>query len=93
MDANKRRLLGRPKRGKANQITRTEALLRRQREFCQALSSSILNAQTILGDKSWLETHIWHAKRAKMQSIWGYRLVWLVQRLTMQQLTHFLLRL
>ncbi|KAG6379369.1 ribonucleases P/MRP protein subunit POP1-domain-containing protein [Boletus reticuloceps] len=56
MDANKRRLLGRPKRGRANQTTRTEALLKRQR------------------DKSWLETHIWHAKRAKMQNMWGYRL-------------------
>ncbi|KAI9566167.1 ribonucleases P/MRP protein subunit POP1-domain-containing protein [Boletus coccyginus] len=56
MDANKRRLLGRPKRGKANQTTRREALLKRQR------------------DKSWLETHIWHAKRAKMQNMWGYRL-------------------
>ncbi|KAG8214891.1 hypothetical protein J3R82DRAFT_10062 [Butyriboletus roseoflavus] len=56
MDANKRRLLGRPKRGKANQITHTEDYLKRQR------------------DKSWLETHIWHAKRAEMQNIWGYRL-------------------
>ncbi|KAF8547670.1 POP1-domain-containing protein [Imleria badia] len=56
MDANKRRLLGRPKRGKAKQITRTEAFLKRQR------------------DKSWLETHIWHAKRARMQNMWGYRL-------------------
>ncbi|KAJ7254397.1 NUC188 domain-containing protein [Mycena haematopus] len=25
-------------------------------------------------DKSWLETHIWHAKRMKMQNMWGYRL-------------------
>lgn len=25
-------------------------------------------------DKTWLETHIWHAKRMKMESIWGYRL-------------------
>ncbi|KAF8208880.1 NUC188 domain-containing protein [Mycena galopus ATCC 62051] len=25
-------------------------------------------------DKSWLETHIWHAKRMKMQNLWGYRL-------------------
>jgi hypothetical protein len=27
------------------------------------------------GDKSWLETHIWHAKRMKMENLWGYRLV------------------
>ncbi|KAK7048302.1 ribonucleases P/MRP protein subunit POP1 [Favolaschia claudopus] len=25
-------------------------------------------------DKSWLETHIWHAKRMRMQNLWGYRL-------------------
>ncbi|KAJ7175799.1 ribonucleases P/MRP protein subunit POP1-domain-containing protein [Mycena filopes] len=25
-------------------------------------------------DKSWLETHIWHAKRMRMQNMWGYRL-------------------
>ncbi|KIK93095.1 hypothetical protein PAXRUDRAFT_829342 [Paxillus rubicundulus Ve08.2h10] len=56
MDTPKRKVLGRPKRGKANQIGRTEALLKRQR------------------DKTWLETHIWHAKRAKMECMWGYRL-------------------
>ncbi|EGO23569.1 hypothetical protein SERLADRAFT_416006 [Serpula lacrymans var. lacrymans S7.9] len=25
-------------------------------------------------DKTWLETHIWHAKRMKMENLWGYRL-------------------
>ncbi|KAJ7780582.1 NUC188 domain-containing protein [Mycena maculata] len=25
-------------------------------------------------DKSWLETHIWHAKRMRMENMWGYRL-------------------
>ncbi|KAF9267501.1 POP1-domain-containing protein [Marasmius fiardii PR-910] len=25
-------------------------------------------------DKRWLETHIWHAKRMKMEDVWGYRL-------------------
>ncbi|KAJ7147486.1 POP1-domain-containing protein [Mycena crocata] len=25
-------------------------------------------------DKSWLETHIWHAKRMRMANMWGYRL-------------------
>ncbi|KAF4617537.1 hypothetical protein D9613_005911 [Agrocybe pediades] len=25
-------------------------------------------------DKSWLETHIWHAKRMHMENLWGYRL-------------------
>ncbi|KAG0698380.1 ribonucleases P/MRP protein subunit POP1-domain-containing protein [Suillus ampliporus] len=53
-----RRILGRgrSKQGKTKQVTRTESLLKRQR------------------DKSWLETHIWHAKRMKMENMWGYRL-------------------
>ncbi|KAG8857326.1 hypothetical protein FRB96_005813 [Tulasnella sp. 330] len=25
-------------------------------------------------EKTWLETHIWHAKRMKMENLWGYRL-------------------
>ncbi|KAF9077548.1 POP1-domain-containing protein [Rhodocollybia butyracea] len=25
-------------------------------------------------DKRWLETHLWHAKRMKMENMWGYRL-------------------
>jgi hypothetical protein len=28
-----------------------------------------------LGDKKWLETHLWHAKRMHMENMWGYRLV------------------
>jgi hypothetical protein len=27
------------------------------------------------GDKKWLETHLWHAKRMRMENMWGYRLV------------------
>ncbi|EIW81399.1 POP1-domain-containing protein [Coniophora puteana RWD-64-598 SS2] len=58
MDPVKRKALGRsqPKRGKGKQISRTESLLKRQR------------------DKKWLETHLWHAKRMKMENMWGYRL-------------------
>ncbi|KAG2145816.1 ribonucleases P/MRP protein subunit POP1-domain-containing protein [Suillus clintonianus] len=53
-----RRILkrGRSKQGKTKQVSRTESLLKRQR------------------DKTWLETHIWHAKRMKMENMWGYRL-------------------
>ena len=29
----------------------------------------------ILGDKKWLETHLWHTKRMHMENMWGYRLV------------------
>lgn len=94
MDANKRRLLGRPKRGKANQVTRAEDFLKRQREFCWIPSPCISSSHhTISGDKSWLETHIWHAKRAKMQNLWGYRLVRLVRRLNVHQWMNPLLRL
>ncbi|KAH7915836.1 ribonucleases P/MRP protein subunit POP1-domain-containing protein [Hygrophoropsis aurantiaca] len=58
MDPVRKKALGRshPKRGKANQISRTDSFLRRQK------------------DKAWLETHIWHAKRTKMENLWGYRL-------------------
>ncbi|TDL22253.1 POP1-domain-containing protein [Rickenella mellea] len=58
MDPVRKKALGRsmPKRGKARRVSRTENLLKRQR------------------DKAWLETHIWHAKRMKMENMWGYRL-------------------
>jgi hypothetical protein len=29
----------------------------------------------VLEDKKWLETHLWHAKRMRMENMWGYRLV------------------
>ena len=29
----------------------------------------------VLENKIWLETHLWHAKRMKMEDMWGYRLV------------------
>ena len=29
----------------------------------------------ITEDKTWLETHIWHAKRMHMENMWDYRLV------------------
>ncbi|KAI0917369.1 hypothetical protein AcW1_007429 [Taiwanofungus camphoratus] len=58
MDPMRRKALGRsiPKRGKAKRVSRTQELLKRQR------------------DKTWLETHLWHAKRMKMENMWGYRL-------------------
>ena len=63
-----------PKRGKAKQITRTESFARRQRKIHSILVViSFVNLS--LGDKLWLESHIWHAKRMKMENMWGYRLV------------------
>ncbi|KDQ62383.1 hypothetical protein JAAARDRAFT_121761 [Jaapia argillacea MUCL 33604] len=58
MDPARRKALGRskPKLGKAKRVSRTETLLKRQK------------------DKTWLETHIWHAKRMHMETKWGYRL-------------------
>lgn len=40
-----------------------------------------------LGDKIWLETHIWHTKRMKMETLWGYRLVRLAPGYESQSLT------
>ncbi|TFK70360.1 POP1-domain-containing protein [Pluteus cervinus] len=58
MDPVKKKALNRTlhKPGKGKKKTRTEDLLKRQR------------------DKSWLETHLWHAKRMHMEEMWGYRL-------------------
>jgi hypothetical protein len=39
-----------------------------------------------LGDKIWLETHIWHTKRMKMETLWGYRLVRLAPSYASQSL-------
>ena len=33
-----------------------------------------LKLTSVLGDKSWLSTHIWHAKRFHMTNLWSYRL-------------------
>jgi hypothetical protein len=79
MDPVRRKALGRslPKRGKTNRIRRTDALLKRQRRSSSQLRSYVYDKHMILlpGDKTWLETHIWHAKRMKMENMWGYRLV------------------
>lgn len=42
-----------------------------------------------LGDKIWLETHIWHAKRMKMETLWGYRLVRLARAIHLKVLTPY----
>lgn len=81
MDPVRKKALGRsmPKRGKANRMTRTDSLLRRQSQSITASFSKIHSEIFIMifttGDKTWLETHIWHAKRMKMVTKYGYRLV------------------
>lgn len=65
-----------PQRGKAKRLSRTEVFLRRQRElwYCD-LYLSCTHSFCTVETKTWLETHIWHAKRMHMENMWGYRLV------------------
>jgi ribonuclease P/MRP protein subunit POP1 len=62
------------KRGKDKHLSRTESLLKRQRQLYIFLAY-LLVIDFIIGDKTWLETHIWHAKRMHMKVLWGYSLV------------------
>ena len=39
------------------------------------MNSALSRVLTVLEDKKWLETHLWHAKRMRMENMWGYRLV------------------
>jgi len=78
MDSMRRKALGRslPKRGKDKRELRTDVLARRQSTLYLpgTLGPGSLACLT-LGDKKWLETHLWHAKRMHMENMWGYRLV------------------
>ena len=79
MDPAKRKALGRkpPKRGKSKQVNRTLSFLKRQRGWPWPFILSPYH-RIFIGDRTWLETHIWHAKRMHMKNVWGYRLVrWL----------------
>lgn len=75
MDPIRKKALGRstPKLGKGKGASRTESFLKRQRKSrrIEILVMLILAP----GDKTWLETHLWHAKRMHMENLWGYRLV------------------
>lgn len=75
MDPIRKKVLGRsiPKRGKAKTLNRTDTFLGRQRK--QFPPFLFILTKSLSGDKIWLETHIWHAKRMKMDNMWGYRLV------------------
>lgn len=76
MDPARRKALGRsmPKKSKRNQSNRTGKLLARQsRSYLSSATSFALSAS--IEDKTWLETHLWHAKRMHMDNMWGYRLV------------------
>lgn len=52
--------------------SRTEQLLERQRKLSE--NCLLPNELTGQGTKTWLPTHIWHAKRFHMTNLWGYRL-------------------
>ncbi|TFY75477.1 hypothetical protein EWM64_g8533 [Hericium alpestre] len=58
MDPMRKKILGRK-------------LPQRGKERRPKRSDVFLNRQV---DKKWLESHIWHAKRMKMENMWGYRL-------------------
>jgi ribonuclease P/MRP protein subunit POP1 len=77
MDVVKKKALGRsfPKPGKDKRITRTASFLKRQRSFISFSAIRLRSHFNVLGNKVWLETHLWHAKRMHMENLWGYRLV------------------
>ena len=74
----RRKILGRslPKRGKDRRELRSDVFSRRQSEFCDLETLGPVSRVHITpGDKKWLESHLWHAKRMRMENMWGYRLV------------------
>ncbi|KAI0631997.1 POP1-domain-containing protein [Trametes polyzona] len=58
MDPARRKALGR-------------SMPQRSKKNQPSRTSQLLRRQR---DKTWLETHIWHAKRMHMENMWGYRL-------------------
>ncbi|KAI0670934.1 POP1-domain-containing protein [Trametes maxima] len=58
MDPARRKALGR-------------SMPKRSKKNQPTRTSQLLGRQK---DKTWLETHIWHAKRMHMENMWGYRL-------------------
>jgi hypothetical protein len=42
---------------------------------CVIVLELFFDSEIGTGDKAWLETHLWHAKRMHMENMWGYRLV------------------
>lgn len=92
MDPPKKSTSSKPKSkkaGKTKALPRTEALLKRQSRFPHHTRALMWLTLNLLKpeDKLWLETHIWHAKRMKMETIWGYRLVRPTQSHTSQRFT------
>jgi hypothetical protein len=79
----RRKALGRslPKRGKDKREPRSDVFRQRQSELQEPETlGPVLRLHSILGDKKWLETHLWHAKRMHMENMWGYRLVSIYRR-------------
>ncbi|KAH9998011.1 ribonucleases P/MRP protein subunit POP1-domain-containing protein [Russula vinacea] len=58
MDSMRRKILGR-------------SLPKRGKDRRELRSDAFSRRQR---DKKWLETHLWHAKRMRMENMWGYRL-------------------
>jgi ribonuclease P/MRP protein subunit POP1 len=77
------------KAGKTKALPRTEALLKRQSHSLYHTGALMWLTHIVLklGDKLWLETHIWHAKRMMMKTLWGFRLVRLTPSHASQKFT------
>jgi ribonuclease P/MRP protein subunit POP1 len=74
--SQKKRAKAKAKFLKKKGLTKTNIYLKRQgeRERFHFYSASCLRVLDPV-DKTWLETHVWHAKRMKMENVWGYRIV------------------
>jgi len=73
MDPVKKKLTKKTsKLGKEKRVKRNDAFRKRQGGRCTVF---FFSDSTSVVDKTWLETHIWHAKRMHMENLWGYRLV------------------
>jgi len=77
MDVVRKKALGRSfsKPGKDKRITRTASFLKRQSSFIIFSTIRLPSHFNVSGNRIWLETHLWHAKRMHMDNLWGYRLV------------------
>ncbi|KAG2038684.1 ribonucleases P/MRP protein subunit POP1-domain-containing protein [Suillus americanus] len=63
-------------KARAEMVPITRRILKRGRSK-RGKTKQVSRTESLLKrkrDKTWLETHIWHAKRMKMENMWGYRL-------------------
>jgi tRNA G37 N-methylase Trm5 len=75
--AQKKRAKAKARFLKKKGLTKTDIYLKRQSEYHAILAANDPRTHLvrITAEKTWLETHVWHAKRMKMENVWGYRIV------------------